>query len=200
VNEFDRGTEPVHDRQTQNFSAWESSANWSEQWRAGCLPYGWHIQSPRFAAGQGNATGTVNSASWPRRGAILSRRVSPLQNRMHFKHPKAPMKIELEKVDDNAVIKLSGRLDMNTSPDFRKAALTLYTKGQCRALTIDFANVSYIDTSGLATLVEILVTAKARSAHLALSGVNEKVRYLIDVNGLAEVFRIEGSSPQKLGA
>ena len=39
------------------------------------------------------------------------------------------MEIEVEKLDEDAVIKLSGRLDMNTSPDLRKAALTLYTKG-----------------------------------------------------------------------
>jgi anti-sigma B factor antagonist len=122
------------------------------------------------------------------KGAIHGRRVSPLQNRMHLERLKAPMKIEVDKSDEDAVIRLSGRLDMNTSPDFRKAALTLYTKGKCKKLTIDFVNVSYIDTSGLATLLEILVTAKERCAHLTLSGVNEKVRYLIDVNGLTGFF------------
>ena len=106
--------------------------------------------------------------------------------------PKTPMEIEVEKIDEDAVIKLSGRLDMNTSPDLRKAALRLYTKGKCKNLTIDFANVSYIDTSGLATLVEILVTAKEQCAQLTLSGLNENVRYLLDVNGLTGFFRIDG--------
>ena len=108
------------------------------------------------------------------------------------------MEIEVEKSDQDAVIKMSGRLDMNTSPDLRKTALKLYTKGECRNLTIDFANVSYIDTSGLATLLEILVTAKERSAQLTLSGLDEKVRYLIEVNGLTGFFRIESSLRERL--
>jgi anti-anti-sigma factor len=110
------------------------------------------------------------------------------------------MEIDVEKLDEDAVFKLSGRLDMNSSPDLRKTALTLYTKGTCRNLTIDFANVSYIDTSGLATLIEILLTAKERSAQLNLSGLNEKVRYLLDVNGLTRFFKIESSAPEKLSA
>jgi len=110
------------------------------------------------------------------------------------------MEIKVEKLDEDALIKLSGRLDMNTSPDLRKTALKLYTKGKCRNLTIDFANVSYIDTSGLATLLEVLVTAKERCAQLTLSGLNEKVRYLIDVNGLSGFFRIESSARETLYA
>jgi len=113
---------------------------------------------------------------------------------------KTPMGLEVTKVDGDAVIKLSGRLDMNTSPDLRRAALTLYTKGKSKNLTIDFAQVSYIDTSGLATLVEILVTAQERCAQLTLSGLNEKVRYLLDVNGLTGFFRIAASVREKLHA
>ena len=98
------------------------------------------------------------------------------------------------------MIKLSGRLDMNTSPDLRKTALKLYNKRKCRNLTIDFANVSYIDTSGLATLIEILLTSKEQCAELSLSGLNEKVRYLIDVNGLTGFFSIESSARETLYA
>src|SRR5205823_3784031 len=90
---------------------------------------------------------------------------------------KTPMEVDVEKIGEGAVIKLSGRLDMNTSPDLRKAALTLYTKGKCKNLTIDFASVSYSDTSGLATLVEILMTSKEHCGQLTLSGLNDKVRY-----------------------
>ena len=113
---------------------------------------------------------------------------------------KTPMEIDVEKLDEDAVFKLSGRVDMNSSAYLRKAALTLYTKGACKNLTIDFANVSYIDTSGLATLIEILLAAKQRSAQLTLSGLNEKVRYLLDVNGLTGFFKIESSAPKKLSS
>jgi anti-sigma B factor antagonist len=108
------------------------------------------------------------------------------------------MEIEVEQIDEDAVLKLSGRLDMNTSPDLRKAALRLYSRSKCKILTVDFSKVSYIDTSGLATLVEILVTAKERCARLTLFGLNENVRYLLDVNGLTRFFRITGSVREEL--
>jgi anti-sigma B factor antagonist len=110
------------------------------------------------------------------------------------------MEIQVEKINKHAVIKLSGRLDLNTSPDLRKAALTLYNKGGCKNLTVDFSEVSFIDTSGLATLLEILVVAKEQSAQLTLSGLNEKVRYLLDVNSLTGFFRIGSSAEERLHA
>ena len=112
----------------------------------------------------------------------------------------APMKIEVERIGNDAVIRLSGRLDINTSPDLRKTALTLCTKRRYRNLTIDFRDVSFIDTSGLATLLEIVVAARDQSMQLILTGVGQKVRYLIDVNGLTDFFRIESSEREKLHA
>jgi anti-anti-sigma factor len=110
------------------------------------------------------------------------------------------MEIKVEQINEDAVIKLSGRLDMNTSPDLRKAALRRYSRSKCKNLTVDFSKVSYIDTSGLATLVEILVAAKERRARLTLIGLNEKVRYLLDVNGLTGFFSIAGSVREELHA
>lgn len=101
------------------------------------------------------------------------------------------MSIHVERTGLNAVIKPSGRLDMSSSPDVRKVALTLLSRRNCKNLRIDFTGVSYIDTSGLAILLEILSAAKQRFAQLTLSGLNESVRYLIDVNGLMGFFKIE---------
>ena len=108
------------------------------------------------------------------------------------------MKVETERTGKDGVIRLSGRLDINTSPDLRKAALTLCAKRRCRNLRIDFAEVSFIDTSGLATLLEILVAAKDLCVQVTLSGLSERVRYLIDVNGLTEFVQVENSERKRL--
>lgn len=112
--------------------------------------------------------------------------------------PNAPLAIEAEKAGGDVAIKLSGRLDVSTSPDFRKVAQTMCVERQCTNLSIDFTHVEYIDTSGLATLLESLMMAKRRGAHVTLSGLNEKVRYLIDVNGLKEFFELDCSDQEKL--
>jgi anti-sigma B factor antagonist len=108
------------------------------------------------------------------------------------------MEIEAQRLHKDAVIKLSGRLDMSTSPDLRKAALKLLVKGRCKSLKVDFARVSFVDTSGLATLLEILEAVKEQCAELTLCDVNEKVRYLIDVNGLTGFFTIRISAEERL--
>ena len=108
------------------------------------------------------------------------------------------MSIHVERTGLNAVIELSGRLDMNSSADVRKVALMLLTRRNCKHLCIDFTGVTYLDTSGLAILVEILTAAKQRRAELTLSGLNERVRYLIDVNGLTGFFRIQAPVMEKL--
>jgi anti-sigma B factor antagonist len=113
---------------------------------------------------------------------------------------KMPMKLEVRRIDRDAVIRLAGRLDINTSPDLRKAALTVCGRGRCSKLTIDFTNVSFIDTSGLATLLDIAAAAHDQSMRLTLSGVDGKVRYLLDVNGLTGFFTIENSEREKLRA
>jgi anti-anti-sigma regulatory factor len=61
---------------------------------------------------------------------------------MHSESLETPMEIEAERIRENAVIKLAGRLDMNTSPDLRKAAFRLYSKRKCTNLTNDFTGVS----------------------------------------------------------
>jgi anti-sigma B factor antagonist len=108
------------------------------------------------------------------------------------------MKIGVQKLDREVLIKLSGKLDMNTSPDLRKAALAACIRGKCNTLTVDLGEVPFIDTSGLATLLDILVATKQQHAELILSGLNEKVRFFIDVNDLTEFFRIVPSAEGRL--
>ena len=108
------------------------------------------------------------------------------------------MEVDVEKYAKTAVIKLSGRLDVNTSPDLRKAVFKLYNKSKYESITIDFSEVSFIDTSGLATLLEILVAAKERSAQLILSNLSDKLEYLIDVNGLTAFFTIRNAGRERI--
>ena len=114
------------------------------------------------------------------------------------KEESTPLTIALEHVADEAVIKLSGRVDINTSPDFRKVARTLCSDRHCKHLTVDFSQVAFIDTSGIATLLEVLVMAKKQCTRLTLSGLSEKVRYLIDVNGLTEFFKLDCSEQERV--
>jgi len=87
------------------------------------------------------------------------------------------------------IIKLSGEIDLQQSPKLRQI---LQTKIHDRVpvLLLDFTEVKYIDSSGLATLVEYFKNARAYSGRLAVAGLSNRVRSIFDLVRLNEIFGI----------
>jgi len=97
---------------------------------------------------------------------------------------------------------LNGRISIDSSPDLRERLLAILDRESLPTLTIDLAEVSYIDCSGLATLLEALKITYARKTILQLRGLHDRPRYLLEVTGLLSLFetngRINGSSVSKV--
>ncbi len=55
-------------------------------------------------------------------------------------------------------------------------------------LTVDLSEVPYMDLSGVATLLEALKTARARTIGLELTGLHDRPRYLLELTGLLSLF------------
>jgi len=58
----------------------------------------------------------------------------------------------------------------------------------CQILTVDFCEIAYIDTSGLAILVEILKAARTQGKTFNLSGLQERPRFLLEATRLLHLF------------
>lgn len=58
----------------------------------------------------------------------------------------------------------------------------------CQSLEVSFCEVGYIDTSGLAVLIEVLKSARHLGKTLELSGLQERPRYLLETTGLLRFF------------
>jgi anti-anti-sigma factor len=56
------------------------------------------------------------------------------------------------------------------------------------SLTIDLADLTYLDCSGVATLIEALRIARNRKALLQLRGLRDRPRHLLEVTGLLRLF------------
>jgi anti-sigma B factor antagonist len=84
--------------------------------------------------------------------------------------------------------KLSGRINIDSSPELRPLLLRLLTASHCRVLIVDFCEVVYIDTSGIAVLVQVLKSARQLGKKLQLSGLRERPRYLLESSGLLRLF------------
>jgi anti-anti-sigma factor len=58
----------------------------------------------------------------------------------------------------------------------------------CQILTADFCEVEYVDTSGLAMLVEVLKAARIQGKSFQLSGLRKRPRYLLEATRLLHIF------------
>lgn len=87
------------------------------------------------------------------------------------------------------IIALEGEIDLACSPELREI-LDVHAQARRAALLLDFAAVSYVDSSGLATLVEYVRKAQDFDGKLALAAVNTRVRTILDLVRLSEIFPI----------
>lgn len=107
------------------------------------------------------------------------------------------MQINERKVDEVTILELSGEIDINTSPQVRKAFDQLI-KDQRKKILLNFTQVTYIDSSGLATLVEMLQRLKRFGGGLRLCNLSEKVRALFEITKLDRIFSIFPSEEEAL--
>lgn len=89
-------------------------------------------------------------------------------------------------VDRLSVLTLEGEIDLLHSPDLREI-LRAKVANECPALAIDLSGVSYIDSSGLATLVEYYRDSMAFAGKFALVGLRDEVRTIFELTGLDEL-------------
>jgi len=85
-------------------------------------------------------------------------------------------------------VELSGRITIDSSPDLQSLLLRRVQSPHCGALTVDLYDVAYIDTSGLAMLMELLRAARLQGKDLRLSGLRERPRYLLEATRLLHLF------------
>jgi anti-sigma B factor antagonist len=90
-------------------------------------------------------------------------------------------------------VEVAGRVTVNSSSHLRSVLHRLLYDGSGSVMTIDLSKVSYMDISGIATLMEALKIARERGAQLHLTGVSGQVRMLAEVTELDRIFHAVGS-------
>jgi anti-sigma B factor antagonist len=87
-------------------------------------------------------------------------------------------------------VSLQGRITINNANEMRRT-LSGALRPQRPKLTVDLSGVTYMDLSGLATLMETMRIARQQGTRLVLSGIQNQPRYLLQVTDLDHVFEIE---------
>ena len=96
------------------------------------------------------------------------------------------MEVKSIQLDGITVFHVSGEINISTSPELKKQ----FEKQLPKKVLVNLENVGYIDSSGLATLVEILKKTRSQGGSLGLSGMSNKVRSLFEITKLDKLFTI----------
>ena len=99
------------------------------------------------------------------------------------------MQVNINLKDGISICKADGEIDINTAPQFKKAFDRLIKEKGAKVI-INMEKVGYIDSSGLATLVELLKNFRKNGARLKLVSLSPKVKSLFEITKLEKLFDI----------
>lgn len=97
------------------------------------------------------------------------------------------MNIEKQLNGNALTVKVSGRLDTNTSPDLESE---LKLDG-VNDITFDFSALEYISSAGLRVLMTVQKAMMACDGKMTVAHPNDTVKGVFDITGLSGIFNIE---------
>jgi len=109
------------------------------------------------------------------------------------------MEVTESNKDGAKILHLSGEIDLHASPELRKR-LQEEKAAEQPILLLDFSDVSYIDSSGLATLIEYCRECSDYGGKLALFSLAPKVKMVFELVRLNELFTICDDEPAAFAA
>jgi len=97
-----------------------------------------------------------------------------------------------ENAGDVALVRVSGEVDLSWSQQVRKAILEAL--GKANAVGVELSQVTYMDSSGIAALVEGFQTARSKGLKFALVSASSPVRSVLSLARLDKVFPMVDSA------
>jgi len=99
------------------------------------------------------------------------------------------MEIQQTNKGDFRVVSITGEIDLNSSPEMRKVFGEIIKEGASKVI-VNLEAVSYIDSSGLATLIELMQKLKRNKGAMFLVGMSDKIKSLFEITKLDKLFKI----------
>jgi anti-anti-sigma factor len=92
--------------------------------------------------------------------------------------------------DPAPVLVLTGELDVYEAPVFRSELFSIIDEGH-RRVVVDCAGMAFIDSAGLATLVDAQRRLAANDGQLVLRAVRSSSRRIFEITDLVTLFAFE---------
>lgn len=99
------------------------------------------------------------------------------------------MQVKIQDKDTVTVCYVSGDIDINSAPVIRKS-LEKVVSGKKNKVLVNLSDVQYVDSSGLATMVELLKNIRAYGGKLKVCNMSAKIKSLFEMTKLDRLFEI----------
>jgi anti-sigma B factor antagonist len=107
--------------------------------------------------------------------------------------------VQTETLADGMVLQPRGEIDLSRAPSLRLHISEVQKVIRVR-LVIDLSEVPYMDSSGVATLVEAMQVARRRNQKLVLCALQDKVKAIFEIARLDMVFKIVATRAEAIVA
>ena len=104
------------------------------------------------------------------------------------------MEISTRRTGNGIIVDVAGKMDIQNSQEFRKALIA--TLKLAPMVIVNLQQVPYIDSSGIASLVEGLKESQKLKKRLILYGLSGMARQVLELTRLIKVFEIYETEDQ----
>ena len=99
------------------------------------------------------------------------------------------MDIQVDKTNNVHLVILEGEININNSMELQKVLDELIDSGS-RQILVDFDKVIFIDSSGLAVLINTVSNLQEDNGHLRLCNVNRKIKGIFEITKIHKIMDI----------
>jgi anti-sigma B factor antagonist len=110
------------------------------------------------------------------------------------------MQISTRQSGDATIVDVHGNIDLSNSPEVRKVLLGLLRDKGAPRVVMNLMSVKYIDSSGVASLVEGLKVSRDLRSRFILYGLSPAARQVLELTRLIRVFEVYESEADALKA
>jgi|SRR5882724_1459318 len=98
--------------------------------------------------------------------------------------------ISTRRIDKTTILDVSGDIDLAHSGELRRLVLVEFRENRTPKVILNLLKVNYIDSSGVASLVEGLKASRDVGARLILFGLSPIAHEVLQLSKLLKVFEI----------
>jgi anti-sigma B factor antagonist len=108
------------------------------------------------------------------------------------------VEISVRRLDKITIFDVTGHIDLANSPEIRKTVLKELREMKTPRVIMNLKGVKYIDSSGVASLVEGLKASRDMKARFILFGLSPSAREVLQLSRLLKVFEVYEDEEQAL--